>query len=77
MSRLKSLDGLFAGRHFDRDVIILCVRWYWLNADTLLRLLHPSLVRRSLLRGALHMSRWRGVRPQTRSEIDRLKAPFK
>ncbi|MFM0134290.1 hypothetical protein PQR09_41645 [Paraburkholderia sediminicola] len=28
MSRLKSLDGLFAGRHFDRDVIILCVRWY-------------------------------------------------
>jgi transposase-like protein len=28
MSKLKSLDGLFAGRHFDRDVIILCVRWY-------------------------------------------------
>jgi transposase-like protein len=28
MSRLKNLDGLFAGRHFDRDVIILCVRWY-------------------------------------------------
>ncbi|MGF6482805.1 transposase-like protein [Paraburkholderia sp. JPY419] len=25
---LKSLDGLFAGRHFDREVIILCVRWY-------------------------------------------------
>jgi transposase-like protein len=28
MSKLKSLDGLFAGRHFDRDVIILCVCWY-------------------------------------------------
>ena len=28
MSKLKSLDGRFAGRHFDRDVIILCVRWY-------------------------------------------------
>src|SRR5580692_1451419 len=28
MSKLKSLDGLFAGRHFDRDVIILCVRWH-------------------------------------------------
>ena len=28
MSKLKSLDGLFVGRHFDRDVIILCVRWY-------------------------------------------------
>lgn len=22
------MDGLFAGRHFERDVIILCVRWY-------------------------------------------------
>jgi transposase-like protein len=28
MSKLKGLDELFAGRHFDRDVIILCVRWY-------------------------------------------------
>lgn len=28
MSKLKNMDGLFAGRHFDRDVIILCVRWY-------------------------------------------------
>jgi len=28
MSKLKSPDGLFAGRHFDRDVIILCVRWW-------------------------------------------------
>jgi transposase-like protein len=28
MSKLKSLDELFAARHFDRDVIILCVRWY-------------------------------------------------
>src|ERR1700682_5565648 len=28
MSKLKSLDGRFAGRHFDRDVIVLCVRWY-------------------------------------------------
>ena len=28
MNKPKSLDRLFAGRHFDRDVIILCVRWY-------------------------------------------------
>uniref|UniRef100_UPI0038BE108C hypothetical protein n=1 Tax=Paraburkholderia dipogonis TaxID=1211383 RepID=UPI0038BE108C len=28
MSKLKSLDGLFAVRHFDRDVPILCMRWY-------------------------------------------------
>ena len=28
MGKLKSVDGLFEGRHFDREVIILCVRWY-------------------------------------------------
>lgn len=28
MSKLKSTDDLFSGRHFNRDVIILCVRWY-------------------------------------------------
>jgi transposase-like protein len=28
MSKLKSMEDLFAGRHFERDVIILCVRWY-------------------------------------------------
>jgi hypothetical protein len=27
MSKLKSLEELFGGRHFDRE-IILCVRWY-------------------------------------------------
>jgi transposase-like protein len=28
MDKLESLQELFAGRHFDREVIILCVRWY-------------------------------------------------
>jgi transposase-like protein len=28
MSKLKSLDKLFDGRHFDREIIVLCVRWY-------------------------------------------------
>ena len=28
MSKLSSLQELFAGRHFVREVIILCVRWY-------------------------------------------------
>jgi hypothetical protein len=28
MSKLKSLEELFSGRHFDREIIILCVRWY-------------------------------------------------
>ena len=28
MSKLRSLEELFGGRHFDREIIILCVRWY-------------------------------------------------
>ena len=28
MGKLKSVAELFEGRHFDREVIILCVRWY-------------------------------------------------
>ena len=28
MSKVRGVKDLFAGRHFDRDVIILCVRWY-------------------------------------------------
>jgi hypothetical protein len=28
MGKLKSVDELFAGRHFDHKVIILCARWY-------------------------------------------------
>ncbi len=28
MGKLKSVEELFEGRHFARDVIILCVRWY-------------------------------------------------
>jgi len=28
MNKLKSLEELFGGRHFDREIIILCARWY-------------------------------------------------
>ena len=28
MSKRKGLVGVFDGRHFDREIIVLCVRWY-------------------------------------------------
>jgi transposase-like protein len=28
MGTPKSIEALFSGRHFDREIIILCVRWY-------------------------------------------------
>ena len=38
MSELNSVEKLFRGRHFDREVIILCVRWYLRYKLTLLRI---------------------------------------
>jgi putative transposase len=28
MAKLKSMEELFKGRRFEREIIILCVRWY-------------------------------------------------
>jgi transposase-like protein len=28
MSKRKGFEQVFDGRHFDREIIILCVRWY-------------------------------------------------
>ena len=28
MMGLPNMDELFKGRHFDREIIVLCVRWY-------------------------------------------------
>ena len=28
MAGFRGLDELFEGRHFDREIIVLCVRWY-------------------------------------------------
>jgi len=28
VSRFVSADELFAGRHFDAEIVVLCVRWY-------------------------------------------------
>jgi transposase-like protein len=48
MSKLKSLDELFDGRHFDREIIILCVRWY-LRYKLSLRDLVEMMAERGLL----------------------------
>ena len=44
MDKLENLEELFAGRHFDRDVIILCVRWL-LWAKRGLSLAHTTIMR--------------------------------
>ncbi|MDH6146403.1 transposase-like protein [Paraburkholderia sp. WSM4179] len=57
MSKLKSLNELFAGRHFDRDVIILCVRWY-LRYKLSLRDLVEMMAERGLSLAHTTILRW-------------------
>ncbi|MGF6970881.1 transposase-like protein [Paraburkholderia sp. WC7.3g] len=57
MSKLKSLDELFAGRHFDREVIILCVRWY-LRYKLSLRDLVEMMAERGLSLAHTTILRW-------------------
>ncbi len=57
MSKLKSTDELFSGRHFNRDVIILCVRWY-LRYKLSLRDLVEMMAERGLSLAHTTILRW-------------------
>lgn len=57
MSRLKSMEGLFAGRHFDWEIIILCVRWY-LRYKLSLRDLVEMMAERGLHLAHTTIMRW-------------------
>jgi transposase-like protein len=57
MGRRKSMEELFAGRHFDREVIILCVRWY-LRYKLSLRDLVEMMAERGLLLAHTTILRW-------------------
>jgi len=51
MSKLKSLEELFGERHFDRKIIIPCVRWY-LRYKLSLRDLVEMVAERGLVAGS-------------------------
>jgi transposase-like protein len=57
MGKLEDLDNLFAGRHFDREVIILCVRWY-LRFKLSLRDLVEMMAERGLAMAHTTIMRW-------------------
>jgi transposase-like protein len=57
MSKLKRMEELFAGRHFDREVIILCVRWY-LRFKLSLRDLVEMMAERGLHLAHTTILRW-------------------
>ena len=55
--QLKRLEELFAGRHFDREVILLCVRWY-LRFKLSLRDLVEMMAERGLSLAHTTIMRW-------------------
>src|ERR1700757_4487029 len=57
MSKVKAVAELFEGRHFDRDVVILCVRWY-LRFKLSLRDLVEMMVERGLSMAHTTIMRW-------------------
>ncbi|SIT38205.1 transposase (fragment) [Paraburkholderia ribeironis] len=57
MSRRKGVEGLFDGRHFDREIIVLCVRWY-LRYKVSLRDLVEMMAERSLSLAHTTIMRW-------------------
>ena len=57
MGKLKGVEELFEGRHFDREVIILCVRWY-LRFKLSLRDLVEMMAERGLSLAHTTIMRW-------------------
>src|SRR5258708_14907643 len=57
MGKLKSVEELFEGRHFDREVIILCMRWY-LRFKLSLRDLVEMMAERGLSMAHTTIMRW-------------------
>ena len=57
MTKLTNVDELFEGRHFDREVIILCVRWY-LRFKLSLRDLVEMMAERGLSLSHTTIMRW-------------------
>lgn len=57
MSKLKGMEDLFSGRHFNREVIILCVRWY-LRYKLSLRDLVEMMAERGLSLAHTTILRW-------------------
>lgn len=55
--RLQSMDELFKGRHFEREVIVLCVRWY-LRFKLSLRDLVEMMAERGLTLAHTTIMRW-------------------
>jgi transposase-like protein len=73
MGKLMGVEQLFEGRHFDREVIILCVRWY-LRFKLSLRDLVEMMAERGLSLAHTTIMRWVWRYRSSRSGVVRVTA---
>jgi transposase-like protein len=57
LKKMQSLEKLFNGRHFERDIIVLCVRWY-LRSKLSYRDLVEMMAERGLAIAHTRIVRW-------------------
>ncbi|TDX61362.1 DDE superfamily endonuclease [Methylosinus sp. sav-2] len=70
-----SVDDLFKGRHFDREIIILCVRWY-LRYKLSFRDLVEMIAERGVSLAHTTIMRWvQRYVPEFRKAVERLRSP--
>src|SRR5271168_2358589 len=69
MGKLMGVEQLFEGRHFDREVIILCVRWY-LRFKLSLRDLVEMMAERGLSLAHTTIMRWVAIRTGVREALE-------
>ena len=70
-----SIDDLFKGRHFDREIIILCVRWY-LRFKLSFRDLVEMMAERGISLAHTTIMRWiAALRPGIRKAVEPLRLP--
>ena len=71
MDKLKTVEELFKGRHFDRGIVILCVRWY-LRFKLSLRDLVEMMAERGLSMAHTTIMRWvQRYAPETLASVCR------
>lgn len=70
-----SIEELFRGRHFDRDIIILCVRWYlWLKLS--FRDLVEMMAERGISLAHTTIMRWiQRYAPEFEKAVEPLRLP--
>jgi len=70
-----SIDDLFKGRHFDREIIILCVRWY-LRFKLSFRDLVEMMAERGISLAHTTIMRWiQRYIPEFRKALEPLRMP--